>query len=188
MLTNQIVAYRAIYTLKDGCNVLLRPMTQDDEQSLVELFSSASNEDVRYLRDDVKNEQLVRSWCENLDYVKVLPLLALVKERVVGQATLHFHKGPERHVGSVRIFLAKDFRRRGLGTKVINTLTELARKQDLHILVAEVVADQSKVIKAFQQLGFELRCTFDDYFMLPDGDTRDVAILMKSLISRADEF
>lgn len=188
MLPDQIKNYRDVATLKDGVNVLLRPMTAEDKQALVELFAPISEEDLRYLRDNVKDPSLVESWCDSLDYSRVLPLLALVKDRVVGEATLHFRSGPKRHLGEVRIFLAKDFRRRGLGTRMLNKLIELARKQDLHILVAEIVADQSKVIKAFQNLGFELRCTFEDYFMLPDGDTRDVAVLMLCLRPTADDF
>jgi L-amino acid N-acyltransferase YncA len=188
MLPDQIKNYRDVATLKDGVNVLLRPMTEEDKHGLVDLFAPISEEDLRYLRDNVRDPALIESWCENLDYTRVLPLLALVKDRVVGEATLHFRSGPKRHLGEVRIFLAKDFRRRGLGAKMLIKLIELARKQDLHILVAEVVADQSKVIKAFQNLGFELRCTFEDYFMLPDGDTRDVAVLMLCLRPTVDEF
>jgi len=188
MLPDQIKKFRDIVTLKDGVNVLLRPMTPDDEDRLVELFAPTSEEDLRYLRDNVKDPLVVRGWCQTLDYSRVLPLLALVKDRVVGEATLHFRTGPKRHLGEVRIFLAKDFRRRGLGSRMLSTLIELARRQDLHTLAAEIVADQSKVIKAFQNLGFELRCTFEDYFMLPDGDTRDVAILMHCLRPKVDEF
>jgi L-amino acid N-acyltransferase YncA len=188
MLPEQIKNYRDIVTLKDGVNVLLRPMTPEDEKSLVELFTPISEEDLRYLRDNVKDPAVINGWCENLDYTQVLPLLALVKDRVVGEATLHFRSGPKRHLGEVRIFLSKDFRRRGLGTKMLNKLIELARKQDLHTLIAEIVADQSKVIKAFQNIGFGLRCTYDDYFMLPDGDTRDVSILMYCLRPTVDEF
>ncbi|MCK4977144.1 MAG: GNAT family N-acetyltransferase [Anaerolineales bacterium] len=188
MLPDQIKNYRDIVTLKDGVNVLLRPMTLEDEERLVELFAPISEEDLRYVRNNVKDPAVIKGWCEDLDYTRVLPLLALVKDRVVGEATLHFRTGPKRHLGEVRIFLAKDFRRRGLGSKMLNKLIELARKQDLYTLVAEIVADQSKVIKAFQNLGFELRCTYDDYFILPDGDTRDVAILMFRLRPTVDEF
>ncbi len=188
MLPEQIKNYRDIVTLKDGVSVLLRPMTAEDEAGLIELFSPISEEDLRYLRDNVKDPAVIKSWCKTLNYSRVLPLLALVKDRVVGQATLHFRSGPKRHLGEVRIYLAKDFRRRGLGSKMLTKLIELARKQDLSTLVAEIVADQSKVIKAFQNLGFELRCTFDDYFMLPDGDVRDVAVLMLSLRPTMDEF
>ena len=183
-----IVNFRNIVTLKDGVNVLLRPMTADDEEALWNLFAPASEEDVRYLRDNVKDQALIQEWCRHLDYARVLPLVAQIKDRIVGQASLHLHPGPNRHVGEVRIFLAKDLRRRGLGTKMLNTLIELARKQNLYTLKAEIVADQSKVIKAFQNLGFEFCCTFEDYFMLPDGDTRDVAVLMLSLHSEVDEF
>ena len=180
--------YRNVVTLKGGVRALLRPMTAVDEQELINLFAPTSNEDLRYLRDNVRDPDVVRGWCETLDYSRVLPLVALVNERIVGEATLHFRDGPKRHVGELRIFMAKDYRRRGLGTKMLETLIDLARKQDLHILVAEIVADQSKVIKAFKNLGFKLCVVCEDYFMLPDGDTRDVAMLMLPLRTSLDEF
>ena len=188
MLLKQLETYRKIVKLHDGVAVLLRPMTSNDCEALIALFSPASDEDVRYLHHDVRDPEVVRAWCAELDLTRVLPLMALVRERVVGQATLHFRKGPERHIGEVRIFLAKDYRRRGLGTKMMETLIELARKHDLQSLVAEIVTDQAKLIKAFQGLGFEWCCTLEDYFMLPDGDVRDVAILMLRLRTKTGEF
>ncbi len=188
MLEKQIINYRKMVTLKDGVVVQMRPMMSDDKQAVIDLFSPISDEDARYLRDNVRDTAVVEAWCDDLNYSKVLPLIAIVNNRVVGQASLHFGRGPDRHMAKVRIFLATDFRRRGLGTKIIETLIELARKQDIHILVAEIVADQSKVIKAFQNIGFELYCNFDDLFMLPDGDTRDIAVLLLHLKQKFDEF
>jgi L-amino acid N-acyltransferase YncA len=188
MLPEQVKTYREIVTLKDGANVLLRPMTPDDERGLVDLFSMVSDEDLRYLRDNVRDPAVIRDWCQTLDYSKVLPLLALVKDRVVGEATLHFRKGPRRHIGEVRIYLAKDFRQRGLGTKMLKTQIELARKQNLSILVAEIVTEHPRVIKAFQNLGFVLRCTFEDFFMLPDGDLRDTVFLTLALRPKTYDF
>ncbi|MGW8251627.1 MAG: N-acetyltransferase family protein, partial [Anaerolineales bacterium] len=159
MLPEQTKNFRELITLKDGVSVLVRPMTPDDKQRLIELFTPIGDEDLRYLRDNVRDPSVIESWFEDLDYSHVLPLIALVKDRVVGQATLHFRKGPERHIGEVRIFLAKDFRMRGLGTKMINTLIELARRENLYLLVAEVVTNQPQVIKAFQKMGFDLCCT-----------------------------
>jgi L-amino acid N-acyltransferase YncA len=118
----------------------------------------------------------------------VLPVIAVLKERIVGQANLHFVKGPRRHIAEVRIFLAVDFRQRGLGTKMIKSLIELGRKQSLYALIAEVVTEQPQVIKAFQNLGFNLICTFEDFFMLPDGDLRDSAILVLPLRPKMFDF
>jgi len=188
VLQEQLKNYRNIVTLKDGVNVLLRLMTADDEQRLIDLFEPTSEEDLRYFRDKVKDPAVIQEWCRSLDYNRVMPLLALVKNRVVGQTTLHFQRGPKRHVGEVRIFLAKDYRRRGLGTKMLHTLVDVARKQDLHILFAEAVTEQTRVIKAFQNQGFKLQTVYEDYYMLPDGDTRDVAVMMLHLKPPTDEF
>jgi len=188
MLPEQIKNFREMVTLKDGTYVLLRPMNGDDEKPLLEFYSSVSDDDMRYFRHYVKDPSVVRDWAEHLDYSKVLPILALVKDRVVGSASLHFCNGPKRHVGEVRLFLARDFRKRGLGMKMIKALIDLARKQGLGILLAEVLAEQTKVVKAFEMLGFKAQATLDDYFLFPDGDSCDVVLMTMSLRVKTDEF
>lgn len=188
MLPEQIKNYREMATLKDGAYILLRPMNGEDEQRLTEFYSSVSEDDMRFFRHYVKDPTVIREWCERLDYGRVLPLLAFAKDRIVGSASLHFGDGPKRHIAEVRLFLAKDYRKRGLGMKMIRALVELARKQGLHILVAEVMAEQTKVVKAFESLGFKSQATLDDYFIFPDGDTRDVVLMTLCLHSKTDEF
>jgi RimJ/RimL family protein N-acetyltransferase len=188
MLVEQATTYRNLITLKDGTRVLLRLLTPDDRNRLIEMFAPVSPDDAKYLRDPVSSAEIVGRWVDELDYHRVLPLVAIVQDRMVGDATLHFRKGPARHIGEVRIFLTKDFRRRGLGTHMLKTVVDLARKAGLHLLVAEVVADQTKVIRAFRNSGFELKCSFDDYFMFPDGETTDAAILTMRLAPREEEF
>jgi L-amino acid N-acyltransferase YncA len=188
MLPEQIKNFREMITLKDGAYVLLRPMIADDKQKLMEFYSTVSDDDLRYFRHYVKDTLLIQDWCDNLDYGKVLPVLALAKDRVIGSASLHFYEGPKRHIGEVRLYLAKDYRKRGLGMKMIRALIEMARKQGLSTLTAEVIADMPKFVKAFEQLGFKSMCTLDDYFMFPDGDSCDVVLMMISLRSKMDEF
>jgi RimJ/RimL family protein N-acetyltransferase len=188
MLPEQIKNFREMVTLKDGTYVLLRPMNSADEKHLLEFYSAVSDDDMRYFRHYAKDPALIHTWCEQLDYGKVLPLLALVKDHVVGSASLHFFEGPKRHVGEVRMFLAKDFRKRGLGMKMIKALIDLGRKLDLGIMQAEVIAEQTKVVKAFETLGFKSQATLDDYFLFPDGDSRDVVLMTMSLRAKTDEF
>jgi len=188
MLAEQIKNFREMVTLKDGTYVLLRPMKSEDEKCLLEFYSAVSDDDMRYFRHYVKNPVLIHNWCEQLDYSKVLPILAFVKDQIVGSATIHFHEGPKRHIGEVRLFLAKDFRKRGLGMKMIKALVDLARKQGLGVLQAEVVADQTRFVKAFETLGFKSQAVLDDYFLFPDGDSRDVVLLTISLRAKMDEF
>ena len=188
MLPEQIKNYREMVTLKDGTYVLLRPMTAEDAQRLKEFYSAVGEDDLRYFRHYVKDPAVVEDWCQHLDYDRALPVLALSKERVVGSASLHFFDGPKRHIGEIRLFLAKDYRKRGLGTKMIRSLIDLGRKQGLCILIAEVVADMGRVVKAFERLGFKAEVTLRDYFQFPDGEYSDVVLMCMSLRPQVDEF
>jgi L-amino acid N-acyltransferase YncA len=187
-MRSQLANYRNLITLADGTRVLFRPLGPDDREALVNLFSCASEEDRRYLVDDVTDRELVTSWVDNLNYNKVFPLMAVINDRIVGDATLHFRKGAYRHQGELRIYLSREVRRRGLGTRMLQALIELGRNQGLHQLIAEVVRNQASVIKAFEELGFIRQCTLLDYFMLPDGSTHDVALMVLTLVEHRGEF
>lgn len=188
MLAEQIKIFREMITLKDGAYILLRPMAPEDEQRLMEFYAAVADDDLRYFRHYVRDPEVIRDWCENLDYSKVLPLLAFAKDHIVGSGSLHFGEGPKRHIAEVRLFLAKDYRKRGLGMKMIRSLIDLARRQGVGILLAEVLAEQTKVVKGFEMLGFESQATLDDYFLFPDGETRDVVLMTMGLRSKTDEF
>jgi L-amino acid N-acyltransferase YncA len=180
--------YRQLVTLADGARVLLRLLTKTDRQGLLDLYSPVTEDDQRYMRQNVRDPKLIESWVDDLDYDKVLPLVALFGDRIVGNSTLHFGSGPTRHVAELRIFLPKDFRRRGLGTKMLQAQIDLAKRRNLHFLMAQIVSDQTNVIKAFQQVGFERKCTLENYHMLPDGDLRDTVIVSLALRASRSEF
>jgi GNAT superfamily N-acetyltransferase len=131
MTTSATGTYRRLIKLPDGARLLLRPLTVDDRAALLDLYTAAEPADLHSLRHDVTDPEVVNSWLDDLDYQRVFPLLAIINDRVVGNATLHRPGGPFRHIGELRIFLAKDFRRRGLGTEMLQTLVELARKRYL---------------------------------------------------------
>ncbi|OGO08537.1 MAG: hypothetical protein A2Z66_11850 [Chloroflexi bacterium RBG_13_66_10] len=188
MATQFDVNYRRLVTLGDGARVLLRLLTAADRQALLDLYAPTTAEDARYMRHDVRNPKIIESWIDDLDYDRVLPLVAMVGERMVGNTTLHFGAGPTRHLAEVHIFLAKDFRRRGLGVQMIQTHIELARRRGLHFIHGQIVTDQANVIKAFQQMGFQIKCTLDNFFMMPDGDVRDTVLVVFKLVPERNEF
>ena len=188
MLADQIKTFREVLTLKDGVYVLLRPMVKEDRHHLDEIFLPVGEEDMRFFRHNVKDPAVLQSWCDCLNYDEVMPVLALVKDHAVGSGSLHFFSGPKRHIGEVRLFLSKEFRKRGLGMKMIHVLVDFARRQGLSILVAEIIADQAKVIRAFEQVGFVSQCTLEDYFMFPDGDCTDVVFMTMCLKPHGEEF
>ncbi|NLE46570.1 MAG: GNAT family N-acetyltransferase [Chloroflexi bacterium] len=184
----QLARFRQVKTLPDGSRVLLRPLAKEDRQGLIDLFSRASDEDLEYFRDDARDPAVVGSWVDHLDLRKVYPLVAIVDGRVVGDFTLHFGKRYHRHLAWVRLFLDEAYRRRGIGTLMLCSLTDIARMLGLQYLYIEVVSTQYQVIKAIQELGFRHAVTLLDFFITSAGKTMDMAVFVLPLVDSSGEF
>jgi len=184
----QLISYRHLITLPDGLRVLLRPLIPRDRDALLALFASLPSDELQFFRSNVADSTLVASWADDVNYARVFPLVAVVGDQLVGNSTLHLGKGYTRHVAEIRIFLAKEFRLRGIGAAMLKAQIEIARKLGLHQLVAEIVESQPKVIHGFERLGFERQCVLRDQFMTSDGETMDLVILTRYLRQSSEEF
>jgi len=180
--------YRKVKMLPGGARLLLRPLTQDDRQGLVDLFGRASKEDLEVFRSDAGDPAVVESWVDKLDLKRVFPLVSVVDDKIVGEATLHLGEYYRRHRAWVRIFLDKDYRRQGIGTLMLRSLIDVARRIGLQQLYAEVLTSQQSIIKGFEDLGFRHEFTLRDYFITDNGETMDMAILVLRLVDRSGEF
>ncbi len=188
MVTKEDLVFRQVTTLKDGTQVLLRPLISDDRKALLDLYLPVPPEEAQYLRHKITDPELITAWTENIEYEKVFPLVAVIGDHIIGSATLHLNNGPARHRAEVRIFLAKDYRRRGLGSRLINALIDLARKRNLYLLEAQIVSNQVEVIKAFSKIGFESIMVLEDYFILPNGELRDVNFMILRLRASDSDY
>ncbi len=184
----QLEQYRTVKTLPGGLRVLIRPLSQGDKAQLIELFRGASDEDVEYFRNDVRDEALVAGWVDDLDLQKVFPLVAVADDRIIGDATLHLGKGYTRHLAWVRIYLAKEYRRQGVGTLLLQSLIEIGRRLGLQQLIAEIVCNQIQAIKAFESLNFVKEYTHRDYFLSRHGDALDMDVLVLRLAEPSGRF
>lgn len=187
-IADRIAIYRNLITLRDGTRVILRALTADDSDRLQAMFAAVSDDDAGEMRDNVKDPAAIQKWVDELDYNQVIPLVAVVNDEIVGDATLHLGQGPYRHRAEVRIFLSKPYRQRGLGTAMLKALLDIAKRLELHLLSVEIIANRISIIRAFRGLGFQLHATLPDYFMMPDGETLDVAIMMLPLVRTETEF
>ncbi len=178
---DQLINYRHLVTLPDGLRVLVRPLVPKDRDALVALFTNLGTTETQFFRSKITNAEVVASWAETPDYTKIFPLVALIGDRIVGNSTLHLGSGYTRHVAELRIFLAREFRRRGLGSALIKGQLEIAHKLGLHQVHAEVVENTPQVIHAFERLGFERQFAWKDLFMTADGETLDMIVLVNFL-------
>lgn len=184
----QLAHYRQVKVLSDGMRVLLRPLAKGDAEQLYKLFERASPEDLERFRSNPTDRSVIEGWIENLDLSKVFSMVVEVNERIIGDATIHHGVKYQRHLGWVRLFLDNEYRRRGIGSLMIRALIDIARKTGLHQLIALVPTDQPKLIKAFETQGFKNEFVHNDYAILHNGRTLDVAELVLYLVDHSGEF
>lgn len=75
--------------LRDGREVVLRPLAQDDFERFYSFFGTLPEEDRLFLAHDVSDPDFIRSWTDDLNFERVIPLVALDGDRIVGDGTLH---------------------------------------------------------------------------------------------------
>ena len=183
-----INTYQKETKLKDGTKVLLRPMVAEDQDALYEFFKAVPREDARYLRDDVSNRFLVEKWAKNLNYEKTLPILALKDDAIIGDATINRRRfGWKWHLGTVRVFVHKEYRNVGLGHLMIEELVDIAYKLGIEKLIVEIPELSASAIHAFSRAGFyrvaEIPNMVKDRENMPVG----VVVMMKDVRPAHDD-
>lgn len=156
-------------------------MLATDERALLRFFQRIPAADRQYLREDVADPTVLRDWVRGLDYSRVLPLLAVHKRTVVGDASLHRHwSEARRHVAEVRVVIDPAWRNQGLGRTLLYHLVEIARAQDpaLEKLMFEIVAGvEAPAERAARALGFKPVAIFASHVIRVDGQAHDVIVL-----------
>jgi phosphinothricin acetyltransferase len=173
-MESDLANYRKMTTLPNGLHVTVRLLTATDRDGLLALFACATKDDLQYFRDDVTNRDLVTSWAEHVDIYRVIPLVAEAGGRITGQGTLHRGRGYNRHVAEVRLFVCREFRGRGIGTALIQSLIDVAKLADLHHIFTLGASSKPQEIRAFEALGFRTEGALRDRFMDAEGNTFDM--------------
>lgn len=176
-------SYPKDISLNDAVTVRLRVLESSDQAALLAFFRSISPDDRWWLREDVSDAAVVRRWMTDLDYERVLPIIALSGNEIVADATLHRRGfGARQFTGEVRVVVAPAFRGRGLAYAMMAELVEVASGIGLRRLVAEIaVRAQAGALEAVEQFGFERVAVLPDLLDGPDGAPHDLIYLAYQL-------
>jgi len=172
--------------LKDGTAVVLRPMADSDRRLVGDFFSRLTPSVLQYVRSDVTNPRVLDKWFAKLDYDKVFPLLALIDNKVVADATLHrIAHGWRKHLGTIRIVVDPQFHEKGLGTLMINELVDLAQEFGLEKLMVEFPLKAHAAFAMFKTVGFSPRAVIEGLMKNRHGEDLDVVIMVMDVAAYA---
>ncbi len=172
--------------LKDGTEVLLRPMVRKDRVAVGDFFNRLTPAVLQYVRHDVTDSKVLDQWFEHLDYGKVFPLLAFKGDKVVANASLHrVGYGWREHLGTIRIVVEPEFHEKGLGTLMTNELVELAMEFGLEKLMVEFPLTAHGALSMFKKTGFSPRAVIEGLMKDRHGKNVDVVIMVMDVAAYA---
>ncbi len=175
--------------LEDGTVVTLRPLLKDDAQMLLAYFQGLAPDERVELKEEVTDPKVIEKWMETLDYDIMLPLVAFHEDKIVGAATLRFNLSAwTRHQGQVNLSTDPQYRAKGLGTLLVQSLEDIASKLKLEQLTAEVPLELTKAFSLFEKLGFDKAAVLPGFVMDAAGRESDILLMMKSLAPAESEF
>jgi ribosomal protein S18 acetylase RimI-like enzyme len=165
-------------TLKNGEQVVIRALNSKDNPKLMEFFRALPKEDRLFLRGDVTQQKWVDDYVNNIDHTARVPLVAVHQKNVVGNATLYRSRyGWTVHVAKLRVAVARQYQRQGLGTALAKALVKIAMSIGIEKMTVEVVDNQISAKCAFEKLGFYPEAILKGHVKDINGKRRNLVIM-----------
>jgi acetyltransferase len=150
--------FEAVFRLKDGTEVLVRPLKPEDQDNLYEMYTSLSKETNynRFLIRKPITKWIVEKWMD-INYKDKMALVAIVKqdgdEKIIADARFYLDK--ETGEAEIAAVVQDDWQNKGIGTKLLQHTIEVARKMGVKEIYAYVSPENKRIIHITNKLGFK---------------------------------
>ena len=178
-----------IEVLKDGSTVLLREPTMDDVECSLHFYRNLPPEDRRYFKLDVTKRDVVRRRIRQATEGHIHRVVAIIEDKIVADGTLEFSEDMwRRHLGEIRVVVAREYQRLGLGKLIIADLHRTAQQHGVEKIVAKMAAPQVAARKIFERLGFRVDSVLPEYIKDADGQLHSLVVMSCTLDELLDEL
>ncbi|MCW4009756.1 MAG: bifunctional acetate--CoA ligase family protein/GNAT family N-acetyltransferase [Candidatus Bathyarchaeota archaeon] len=146
--------------LKNGVEVLLRPVKPEDEGRFNELFQSLSPQTVHFrffqIIQELSHETLTR-YC-NLDYDREVALVAELQDggdsKIIGVVRVILESDGE--TGEFALLVGDKWQRLGLGSKLMDSLIDVAKDLHLKRIFSYVLSNNYKMLQLCNKKEFRV--------------------------------
>jgi len=175
--------YSTSWTARDGTSYAIRPIRPEDETLLVEFHRTLSEQSIyqRYFENlgldlRIAHERLIRV-CFS-DYDRELALVAECRDAqgapiIAGVGRLS--KLRDGVTGEFAVLVSDRYQGRGLGSELLARLVDIARREGLSLIMADILATNGPMIRLAQGQGFAI-----------DGDLAEEVVHARLALSPVD--
>jgi acetyl coenzyme A synthetase (ADP forming)-like protein len=153
--------YQLDVVLRDGGIAHVRPIRPDDGPAVRSMFEHLGPES-RYFRFFKLKKTLSDAELERFTNVDYRDRMALVVEAGGEMVALASYDREDERQAEVAFAVVDDHQGRGLGTKLLELLTNYARTHGIERFRALVLGENSQMMRVFRNSGYELSRTIED--------------------------
>ncbi|MGC5627144.1 GNAT family N-acetyltransferase [Georgenia sp. Z1344] len=153
--------WEADVVLRDGATMHIRPISPDDAEALAD-FHAAQSERSQYLRFFAPMPRLSPSDVHRFTNVDHDRRVALVLTEGPSIRGVGRYDVVEDGTAEVAFAVADSEQGRGLGSILLEHVVAAARERGVHTFVADVLPDNTQMIRVFSDAGYEVRSRYDD--------------------------
>jgi RimJ/RimL family protein N-acetyltransferase len=158
--------YEAHETLKDGRSVIVRAIRPDDKTAILQgigLFSDASLYKRFHGAKSSLTDQELKFYTE-IDYLHHVALLAVLKnndQAIGGGRFIACDEALPSRSAEMSFVVADEYQGLGLGTIILKHLIHIARDTGISILEAEVLGENTAMIRVFEKSGLPVTKNYE---------------------------
>ena len=147
--------------LRDGTQIIYRPIRPEDELLILSLFKTFSEETMRFrffrVIKELSHFNLSR-YC-NIDYDREMVIVAELKERderrIIGMVRLVVE--PDEESGEIAIVVGDPWQNRGVGTQLFNYIIDVGRDMEMKKLWGEIFSENTRMLHLCYKKGFKIQ-------------------------------
>lgn len=154
--------WEADVVLSDGGTVHLRPIVPSDADQLIAFHGNLSDRTryFRYFGPYPRMPQRDVDRFSQVDYRNRVALIALLGDDIVAVGRFDRLEGQES--AEVAFVVADGHQGRGLGSILLEHLAAAARECGLRSFVAEVLAENSQMVRVFRDAGYQVKRSMEE--------------------------
>ncbi len=149
--------YSTDVVLRDGTTIHIRPVRPDDDRQLLDLFQRMSEQSLYYRFHSIPRLDLTQ--VARLALVDYDQQFVMVGERGAGPLAAiagYYRSDRDRTRAEVAFAIPDALQGRGIGTRMLERLAEIARERGLHAFDAYVLGENRRMMDVFLESGFEV--------------------------------
>lgn len=173
--------------LKDGRPCVLCPVSPERAEEMIDYLRKTAGETPFLLRYPDEANYTIEDEREilgrSLEDPCSIMMMPIVEGKVAGNGSINGvgHKRKIRHRCSLAIALYKEYWGLGIGTAMIEYMTELAAKIGWHQVELEVVAENTRALALYKKCGFIESGRRHNALRFDDGTYHDEILMYKEL-------